>query len=461
MRSSLALSLSFALVLSPLVSACGGDDDDDSTVDDTGDDPGDDVADDDGGSDACGDIEGRCIELSPADDGGAGGDQEALQTAFIDALPGDVILLHAGTYEFTLGLSLDVDQVTLRGEGEAETVLSFLGQIEGAQGILITADDFTAEDFAIEDTAGDGLKVEGGARIVFRGVRAEWTGEQAEDNGAYGIYPVQCTDILIEESIVRGASDAGIYVGQSERAVVRNSTVENNVAGIEIENTYDADVYGNTATANTGGILVFNLPDLQVESGGRTRVYDNDIFENNGENFAPAGNTVAQVPPGTGFVALSAHQVEVFGNTFTDNMSFQVGIISYYLTPFPLEDDTYDPYSDTLYFHDNVFVGGGDMPSGTLGAVVRGALDTNLGVDAPETIPDISFDHILNPEQVDEKTGELLPDFNVCLQDNGDADFVSLDAGAEVPFAGINLDATPFDCAHDPLPAVELDGVPL
>ncbi len=215
-----------------------------------------------------------------------------MQTALIEAEPGDVLLFHAGTYSFTNTLSLDVAGVTLRGEGEAETILSFAGQTDGAEGLLVTGDDFTCEDLAVEDTAGDAIKVEGADNVVFRGVRTEWTGEATDENGAYGIYPVQCSDVLIEDSIVRGASDAGIYVGQTMRAVVRGNTVEGNVAGIEIENTNGADVYENTATGNTGGILVFNLPGLQVANGVGTRVYDNQIIENNGDNFATPGTTV-------------------------------------------------------------------------------------------------------------------------------------------------------------------------
>jgi parallel beta-helix repeat protein len=466
MRSLLVLPFALSLFLAPLVSACGGDDDDDDDIGDTDDgddvtDDGDDVADDgtDDGSDLCGEIDGACIVLEPSDD-----DQTALQSAFLDALPGDVIFMTAGTYVLTLGLSLDVDGVTLRGEGEGQTILSFADQADGAQGILVTADDFTAEDFAIEDTAGDGIKVEGGARIIFRGVRAEWTGEPSQDNGAYGIYPVQCSDILVENSIVRGASDAGIYVGQSERAVVRNSTVENNVAGIEIENTFEADVYENTATGNTGGILVFNLPGLQVENGGLTRVFDNDIIDNNGENFAPAGNTVALVPPGTGFVALAAHDVEIFGNTFAGNQTVNVGIISYFITGNPIDDESYNPYPDSLYFHDNVFESGGEAPTGLLGL----ALDLALGqIDgAPENVPDIVFDGQVNPELSDPKTEDFTVEFNICASNNGDADYLDLDFDSfdenSLPvFLDPNLDAAPRDCERDPLPAVELEGVAL
>ena len=79
---------------------------------------------------------------------------------------------------------------------------------------------------------------------------------------------------------MRGASDAGIYVGQSANVVVRRNEAWENVAGIEIENTTGADVYGNRAHGNTGGLLVFSLPELPVKDGRDARVYDNDITDN-------------------------------------------------------------------------------------------------------------------------------------------------------------------------------------
>ena len=51
--------------------------------------------------------------------------------------------------------------------------------------------------------------------------------------------------------------------------------VADNVAGIEIENSTDSEVYGNTATHNTGGILIFDLPDLPVKNGAGHRVFKN------------------------------------------------------------------------------------------------------------------------------------------------------------------------------------------
>ncbi len=145
------------------------------------------------------------------------------------------------------------------------------------EGLLVTSDDVVLRDFAVEDTRGDGIKSKGADRIVYKNIRVEWTGGAKETNGAYGVYPVESHDVLIDGVTVRGASDAGIYVGQSENIIVRGSVAEYNVAGIEIENSRRADVYGNTARHNAGGILVFDLPNLPIIGGGQVRVFANMV----------------------------------------------------------------------------------------------------------------------------------------------------------------------------------------
>jgi parallel beta-helix repeat protein len=124
---------------------------------------------------------------------------------------------------------------------------------------------------------------------------------------------------LIDSCIAIGASDAGIYVGQSQYVIVRNSKAINNVAGIEIENTLNADVYNNEATMNTGGILVFDLPNLVQKKGGYVRIFNNNIHHNNYSNFAPKGNIVGKVPLGTGVMVLATNNVEIFGNKIVNN----------------------------------------------------------------------------------------------------------------------------------------------
>ncbi|MDB5705838.1 MAG: hypothetical protein JWN66_2954 [Sphingomonas bacterium] len=269
------------------------------------------------------------------------GAQERLQGALIEAQPGDTIAIGAGRFDLTDGLSLDVDKVTLRGAGPDKTILSFKGQLGSGEGLLVTSDDVVLRDFAVEDTKGDGIKSKGANRIVYRGIRVEWTGGPKETNGAYGVYPVESRDVLIDGVVVKGASDAGIYVGQSENIIVRNSTAYGNVAGIEIENSRHADVTRNIATHNTGGILVFDLPNLPKMGGGDVRVFANRIVDNDTPNFAPKGNIVASVRKGTGVLVMANENVHVLDNEMSGNATANVMIVSYRNA---FTDPKYNPY---------------------------------------------------------------------------------------------------------------------
>src|SRR5689334_12385728 len=219
-----------------------------------------------GEDDPCAGITGECVGLT------SGASATDVQKALIEVQTGGTVAFGSGKFDLRVDLSLDVDGVTIVGAGMDDTVLSFKKQTNGAQGLLVTGDNFVMRDIAIEDTRGDAFKALGSTNITIDHVRIEWTAGANETNGAYGLYPVQCKNVLIQDSVVKGASDAGIYVGQSDNIVVRRNRAELNVAGIEIENSTRADVYENTATTNTGGILVFNLPGLEVENGAVTRV---------------------------------------------------------------------------------------------------------------------------------------------------------------------------------------------
>ena len=108
-----------------------------------------------------------------------------LRTRLLDAKPGDVIEVPAGTFSFDRSLNLRVDNVTLRGAGQDKSILSFKGQKSGAEGLLVNANDFTIENIAIEDSKGDGLKISESENVTIRGVRVEWTGGPKTSNGGY------------------------------------------------------------------------------------------------------------------------------------------------------------------------------------------------------------------------------------------------------------------------------------
>ncbi len=285
--------------------------------------------------------------------------QERLQAALIDAKPGDTVLIGPGQFDLTDGLSLDVDRVTVRGAGPKQTILSFKGQKGAGEGLLVTADDIVLRDFAVEDSRGDGIKSKAANRIVYFNLRVEWTGGPKASNGAYGVYPVESTNILIDRVTVKGASDAGIYVGQSQNIIVRNSIAQYNVAGIEIENSFKADVYFNNASHNTGGILVFDLPNLPQKGGHSVRVYANKIESNDTPNFAPPGNTVAGVPNGTGILVMANRDVHVFGNTINDNGTTNILIVGYRQS---FTDKTYNPLGSNIIVRNNIHGSAGFAP---------------------------------------------------------------------------------------------------
>ena len=388
-------------------------------------------------------------EQVPQRDVGPSEFQKELQTRLINARAGDVIEIPEGFYELRRGLSLNVSGVTIRGAGMDKTILSFKHQVQGAEGLLVNASDFTIEDLAIEDTPGDGIKVNEGKNIIIRRLRAEWTGGPDESNGAYGIYPVQTENVLVEECVAIASSDAGIYVGQSRNVVVRNNRAEYNVAGIEIENTFGADVYGNTAVNNTGGILVFNMPALP-QPGHTTRIFQNTISNNNTDNFGAEGTPVASVPAGSGIVINSNDRVEIFDNDIADNDTANVIVSSYFSTGyFGKEEsvDEYDPYPETIYVYGNRFSGGGSSPDGLDLKALKVAMFGLTG-----SFPDVIWDGYVNPDSLGDD-GKLLEELAICI-DNEGAELLNVDLGNDS--ANIVVGEAQHDCQHEKLPPVVL-----
>ncbi|WP_373489086.1 parallel beta-helix domain-containing protein [Blastomonas sp.] len=329
------------------------------------------------------------------------GAQERLQEALILAEPGDVVMLGEGRFDLTDGLSLDVAKVTVKGAGPDKSVLHFGGQLSAGEGLLVTSDSVVLRDFAVEDSKGDAIKSKGADNIVYYNLRVEWTGGPKESNGAYGIYPVESENVLIDSVLVIGASDAGIYVGQSRNIIVRNSIARFNVAGIEIENSFNADVHDNVATKNTGGVLVFDLPNLPQQGGHNVRIFDNIIAENDTPNFAPKGNIVASVPSGTGVMVMANREIEVFDNVFDGNGSSNIMIIGYRQ---PYDDPKYQPNVRNVRISDNVHgkagfapqFSGGEMLAAAFGGSVPpivwdGVGGATAGIASSDAVPALSL----------------------------------------------------------------------
>lgn len=350
------------------------------------------------------------VYISPSED-----PYTEIQEALILASPGDIIHLSAGLYELEDSLSIDVNNLILEGEGINDTVLSFKNQLSGAQGLSVTSDNVILRDFAVENAKGDAIKVKGVDGISFIRVRTEWTGGPSSENGAYGLYPVESKNVLIDSCVAIGASDAGIYVGQSENIIVKNSVAEFNVAGIEIENSYYADVFNNYASNNTGGILVFDLPDIPQQGGHHIRVFNNKSVNNNTDNFAPEGNIVGEVPRGSGIIIQANSHVEIFDNDIGDNDTINIAVVTY---GYDTEDENYYPHPRSIQIHGNRFGKSGYNPDLETGELAKILFEISGG-----DMPDIFWDGIVPLPQI--VFGQPEED-KIVLGDNGDASFLTI-----------------------------------
>jgi parallel beta-helix repeat protein len=347
--------------------------------------------------------------------GPGGNAQEKLQTALIEAQPGDTVHIAAGRYALADGLSVDVDGVTVKGDGPDKTILDFTAQKVAGEGLLITSDNVVVRDLGIENAAGNGVKSKGSDGIALVNLRVEWTGGPKSTNGAYGLYPVSSKNVLIDRSVVKGASDAGIYVGQSQNIIVRGSRAEMNVAGIEIENSYDADVVGNTATNNAGGILVFDLPDLPQQGGRNVKLTNNQVIANNHVNFAAPGNIVAGVPSGTGIMVMANSNVLVTGNHVMGNNGSAVMVVAYTQA---FTDKAYNPLPRSVSVAGNHFMDNGKAPAFAGGKEIAAAVGG--------TIPPVLWDGITR-YAVPGGGGEKLAEGGI----NIDAPGISLNLGLQ------------------------------
>ncbi len=369
-------------------------------------------------------------------------EQKKIQRMFVTAVDNSTIELPEGTYQLNMSLWLDGRKnVVIKGKGMDKTILNFTNQVSGAEGIKVTnGKNITLQDLTVQDTKGDAIKTQQVDGIIFKRVKAEWTRGANSKNGGYGLYPVQCSNVLIDGCEARGASDAGIYVGQSNYIIVRNSKATENVAGIEIENSLYADVYDNEATNNTGGILIFDLPDLIQKKGGYVRVYRNNVHHNNHFNFAPKGNIVAKVPQGTGVMILATNHVDVFENKIANNITVGTAVVSYYITENPIKDSSYYPFPTQINIYNNSYEREAVRTTGKgrMGKMYRFKL--RFG----KNVPHIQYDGIVDTKSPAE----------ICIRNNSNQSFANLDA--ENGFKNISRDASKHDCTLQPIPQVDL-----
>ncbi|GEP88513.1 parallel beta-helix repeat-containing protein [Chitinophaga terrae (ex Kim and Jung 2007)] len=384
------------------------------------------------------------------------GEEAKIAAAFLSLTDSSRITLKAGDYKFDNLSIAQVKHILIEGAGAGKTVLDFSGQSQGGEGIRVTdTKGFTIDGMTLKDSKGDLIKINKSEQVVITNLHAIWS-KADSTSGGYAIYPVLCKNVLVENCYAEGASDAGIYVGQTDSAVVRKCKAFKNVAGCEIENTSNAEVYDNEFWGNTAGFLVFDLPDLS-KRGGNVKAYNNYLHDNNERNFAKAGSFgstwgVGNAAPGSGIVILAASNVELYKNRIINNNSNAISVVSGFFIDENAGskiNDNYFPIPRNIHIHDNEMKMDTAFPAAVYehhtGKILVGIEQQLKAMDpSRKRIPLIAYDGITT--NLLTKGTAINPD-SLCIQQNDPNLFINIDA-LHMKDKGWkpSLDVTPYTC---------------
>lgn len=283
------------------------------------------------------------------------GPGQSLQEAVDRAGRGGTVKMRSGVYHENI---LVIHHgVTIEGIGPTKPIIDGRNRLPDA--IVGLGNDFTVRNLEVRNYQGNGIVVHGARNVRYDGIKCVNT-------GVYGIYPVGCDGVLIENCEVTQVADAGIYVGQSKNVVVRNSVAYKNVAGIEIENCENSLVEGNYCYENTGGLLVFVLPFNPSKVCVNTVVRNNRLINNNTPNFGDPDAIVSKIPKGSGLIILAADNTLIYDNAIEGNSTFGIAMLGLNsIFPAGTKYDV-DPSPDGNQIYGNKISGNGLDPDPTI-----------------------------------------------------------------------------------------------
>ena len=288
----------------------------------------------------------------------------ALQAAVTGAGTGDKILLGPGEYEEEVLISQsDLSIVGCGGANDNRPRLLAPAVQNFGRGIRAFGVDnltFQSLEAGPDDTcmtppcagnhANDSIFVGGGNNLVFRDIVGN-----GGRTSKYAVFPILSNNVLIELCTVRDIADAGIYVGQSQGILSRYNDVRGSVAGTEFENCGNGVAYGNYATDNTGGMLVFLDGDLDVQVSDCHEIHHNVFDANNRTNYGQG--TVAGIPDGTGLLVISNDTTPFHHNFLRGNNTFGLALVDQEAAGFDVSP--VDPTADLNHVFNNVITGNG------------------------------------------------------------------------------------------------------
>ncbi|HLF72782.1 MAG TPA: parallel beta-helix domain-containing protein [Anaerolineales bacterium] len=280
-----------------------------------------------------------------------------IQAAVDAANPGDTVHVPPGIYHENVLITKD--NITI--EGSPGAILDGIG-LPGRSGITVRSlspsvrlNRFRLTGMRIQNYAGNGV-------ILIRVDNFQIDHGIYVNNEGYGIFPIRTSQGLIEFNQVSGSNDTGIYIGQSQDAVIQRNRVTDCTVGINVEVSSNITVQGNAVQGNTIGMLAAVLPGLSVTETKNIQIFGNLFSRNNRPN--PVTNPtefVSQLPSGVGLLIFGADNVTTTDNTVSGNNSAGIAVIQ--LPPaLAVLDPRIDPFPDNDKVSQNVVLSNGSDP---------------------------------------------------------------------------------------------------
>ncbi len=307
---------------------------------------------------------------------------QSIQQAVDRAHEGDRIFIHPGIYRETgrpcptesgdCAVVIQKDNISLIGRPNKNrpVVLEHSGdQHQGiAVGLTGDASCLTDESQRVHGSLISRIEVngfEGDGVFLFCVDGWRVTHVSAKDNLEYGIFPSHVGQGRVDHSFASGSNDTGIYIGQSHDVEIDHNTATANVSGFEIENSSNVFAHENESFGNTGGLLSFTLPGLDVKSNHDNEVANNNIHDNDKPNTCvEPEDAVCAVPPGTGLLIIAGDTNNVHNNAVTGNNTFGIAVANYCTgNPCSPPPSDIDLFSDGNRIVSNVATGNGSNPA--------------------------------------------------------------------------------------------------
>jgi len=280
-----------------------------------------------------------------------------IQAAVDAANPGDTVRVPPGIYRENVLVAKD--NITIKGQSGA--VLDGTG-LPGNSGITVRSSSPSAR---VSGFRLSGLQIQNYSEngvILIRVDYFQIDNGKYINNEEYGIFPILSSHGLIRSNQVSGSDDTGIYIGQSQDAIIKDNYISDCTVGIDVELSSNITVQDNKVAGNSIGMTAEVLPGLSVTVTTGIQILDNTFDSNNRANpVTDPTDILSQLPSGSGLLIFGADHVSVRDNHVIGNNS--VGIAVAQLSPdLAALDPRIDPFPDYNEIVDNLVMENGSNP---------------------------------------------------------------------------------------------------